>query len=742
MKKRTILLLSVFLVFGCNTDNIATKQTNNLNALTGEKSNVKTITGHVQFPKTGFSIKSKFEDVAKDTTISLIYPSDHATNGNKIISTGLTDSTGLFTLNASFEPNDNEMFVLEAVKRIGGAGNSVMTVRTHLKWSNATGWSSITGSDVYLNNHTTALAIIDGYDNTISSLDTIGKISMSSGVAVASSVGSVTPTTIDNVANLVDSVLYASKDPFAMIKFDSNTYSIDHKEDIEKLTLNNSCSGCSLVGADLSSTSLAGKDLSYADLRGQNLANQDLSETILIGADLRGATLPDDLSYLDLSEVKLTKEDLRLSTDSTKIKNLKGANFSYADMTEINLAGADANNLSDLTKARWTGANFNKGKMRYANAQKVHFFDCKFDITDVRDSDFSGADLTAVDLSNVKDDLGNKTISNLYLKDANLTGSNLSGHDLRQLKSNPTNSIDKLGSALVTGINLENSILQGIDLSNKNFFQANLKGANFQGVSSFDAKLLKANFRNANLSGANLSFLDLSDLNFANCDLSGANLNQTRLIGTDFTGANLQQSILTAAFIQRAKFISADMRNIPLDSATGRSKIRATIADSDFSYADMSGLVLRGALFVRSGNLLLGCKFYKTNFTNTVISNGTTGVNFGFATLNVDLSGKDLRGSTFEDATVTGTNFSNVIANSVSFIRTNFDRELTLFTNGSFRSVDFTGSSMRGTTDEDGNPSAAILGANFKDARWHDGIHLCDLTSIGKCMNSVDGQIP
>lgn len=731
MKKKTILLLSVFLMFGCNTDNIPTKQTTSLNAL--EKSNIKTIKGQVQFPKTGFSIKSKFEDVAKDTTVSLIYPSDHVTNANKIISTGLTDSSGLFTLNPDFSPTDNEIFVLEAVKRTGGAGNSVMTIRTHLKWSNSNGWSSITGSDVYINNHTTALAIIDGYDNTINSSDTISKISMSSGVPVATGVGGVTASTINEVSTLVDSVLYASKDPFAVIKFVNSAYQIDHSKDIEQLTLNNNCSGCSLVGMNLSNTSLAGKDLSYADLRGLNLANQDLSDTILIGADLRGASLPDDLSYLNLSEIKLTGNDLRLSTDSTKIKNIKGTNFSYADMTEINLSGTGSatNLMIDITKGRWTGVNFNNSKMRYVNAKKVHFFEALFNKVDVRDSDFSQTDLTGVDMSHVinKDTNIPKDITNLNVADAILTGANFSGMDMRQLKSAVGNSSNKLGNAVVTGINLENSILQGIDLSNKNFFQANLKGANFQGTSSTDGKLLKANFRNANLSGSNLSFLDLSDLNFTNCDLSQANLNQTRIIGTDFTGSNLQSSTLTAAFIQRAKFVSADMRNLPIDPATGRSKLRATIADSDFSYADMSGLVLRGTQFVRSSTFLLGCNFTNTNFTNTVISNGTTGVNFSYSNLTgVNFENKDIRGSSFESAILTGANFTSVNAKAVSFINAFFEANTTSFKTGNYHEANFLGSSITSTS--------AISGAYFYDARWWNN-QVCKNVTTGKCVNSA-----
>jgi uncharacterized protein YjbI with pentapeptide repeats len=91
-----------------------------------------------------------------------------------------------------------------------------------------------------------------------------------------------------------------------------------------QLALQQNLMGVDLHGKDLSGISMRYKDLRNANFRYANLAGVDFT-----GADLRGATM----KYADLVDAKLNSADLRLSV-------LAGANLSGAEMIFVNAQGA------------------------------------------------------------------------------------------------------------------------------------------------------------------------------------------------------------------------------------------------------------------------------------------------------------------------------------------------------------------------------------------------------------------
>lgn len=264
---------------------------------------------------------------------------------------------------------------------------------------------------------------------------------------------------------------------------------------------------------------------------------------------------------------------------------------------------------------------------------------------------------------------------------------------------------------------MQNALLSGIDLSNKNFYQASLSGANFTGTGFTDGRLLKANFRNADLSKAKLNNIDLSDLNFTNCDLSDAVLTGSRAIGTNFTGANLQGAFLnTAVNFIRTKFISADMRNLmAFKSCT----------DVNFSYADMSGKDSANKQVFKTYSFSKaiggpGCKFNFTNLTNTDF----TGVSFTGA----DFSGSSMIGSIF----ITAKFVSNCIFGDSAGNNANLS-------DSDFNSADFytSGGAIRLSN------TIRSTNTNFIVATWWNGVNCGGSASYnGVCADSSGNVQP
>ncbi len=650
--------------------------------------------GQVAFPglvKT-FRTQALPTDVNANATVSILYPHDHPTQANTVIATGLTDTSGAFGINpdASFAPGSQEVFVLEALKRDGGAGSEVMSMRTFIRW-NGTAWESITTPDIVINETTTALSIIANQQNTeLAVSNTMGTVVISGGESVPQAIGTITVKAIQKVAELTRSVLARGQDPFAEIQYVNSDYGLDQRQFLERLAKGEGCPGCNLSGADLSKVSLARQDLSYADLSNVDLSDANLQDTVLIGVKLTNATLPVSLAYLNLEEADLTGQDLRDI-------DLTGASLAYAKLENADLSGTSPTERLDLTKTRWTGAKFNNADLQYADLSGVYLLDAEFTNAKIAYSDFSGADLTGVDFQAVF----NTDITGVKLVNANLAGSDFSGLNLTTIDS------QSLAGAKMSGAIFVNANLSGINLAGQNLYATVFRGANFQyGTSVNNPRLLNANLRNADLSEANLSYMNLSNINFTNSDLSSAVLTGTNLTGTIFRGANLQNAMLDAQVMSKIDFVSADLRGI--------QNLKSIVLDSDFSYADMSGLNLEAKSFSKSTAAgSPGCKFKGTIFNATSFSNGTNGSTGG-------------TGTSFAGANLSGQDFSNKIMDAVNFTNTNL-------TGANLSSSRFFQANFTGASPQNLSPGVGIANADFRSATWTNGT-VCSVNSpAGQC---------
>lgn len=436
-----------------------------------------------------FGTKATLSEVGSDATVSLIFSPDEGASSNKTIATGLTDASGVFTINPGFSPVDNKVYVLEAIKRIGAAGNAVMTVRTYIKWNATPGnWTSITTPTLAINTKTTAITIIDSYDNTITSSDTIGKVDITGGSSVVSPIGSVTTQTITDVANMVTVNLGQNVDPTRFIKYQSGKYFLSKEPNHNKSTVisTKNCVDCDLSSEDLSNQDLSTGNLSRADLSWANLNNSNLNNANLSSSNVTGTTF----TGTTLTGVNFT--DVNLSSKNLSSLNLSGSNFTNANLTSANLSSANISN-SNLTGTTFTGAtltgtNFSNVDLTNRSFNSFNLNNANFTGATLTGVTFTGATLTGVNFSNV--DLTNKNFNSLNLSNANFTGATLTG-------------------VTFTGATLNGTNFTGQDLTGRNFSSLNLSGGNFT-----NANLTNGNFSNSNLNGANFTNTTLTGANF------------------------------------------------------------------------------------------------------------------------------------------------------------------------------------------------------------------------------------
>jgi formylglycine-generating enzyme required for sulfatase activity len=152
-----------------------------------ERAPAHALSGRAVFPAT-LATQASAGEVVSDATVALIDPSNGRT-----VAGGRTNASGAFALALEEEPPEGAYYRLEVGRRPGGAspvGKNRVAMATILKWTNAGGWSGITGPEVVVNATTTALVLIDAEDGAISFSDLMGKVSGPPGYTLFFPVGS------------------------------------------------------------------------------------------------------------------------------------------------------------------------------------------------------------------------------------------------------------------------------------------------------------------------------------------------------------------------------------------------------------------------------------------------------------------------------------------------------------------------------------------------------------------------
>ena len=116
-----------------------------------------------------------------------------------------------------------------------------------------------------------------------------------------------------------------------------------------------------------------------------------------------------------------------------------------------------------------------------------------------------------------------------------------------------------LCKATLLGANLTDADLRGANLTDADLSLANLTDADLRGANLTDANLWDANLTDADLSLANLTDAKLWDANLTDAKLWDANLTDANLWDANLTDAKLWDANLTDAYLFRANLTSATL---------------------------------------------------------------------------------------------------------------------------------------------------------------------------------------
>ncbi len=338
------------------------------------------------------------------------------------------------------------------------------------------------------------------------------------------------------------------------------------------------------------------------------------------------------------------------------------------DLSSANLSGAD------LTNANLTNANLTNANLKDANLTGADLRDANLTNANLKDADLTGADLSDADLHRA--DLTNANLTDTKLMYANLVNDSdryINLHcdvsDLEKIGSEIWNQWKEQNNryALIfRNADLSNASLSGFNLSDSDFWEANLRYADLQcadlsGASLNDADLQGADLRYADLSEADLQFADLRD-----ADLSGASLRDASLSripdGWSYSelikeGADLSEIDLSGADLSDENLSNTDLSDKDLSGAdlshanlSGANLSDANLSDVDLSNANLSGADLSDADL--SDANLTNANLTKADLTDANL----TDANLSSANLTkADLTKADLTDANLRDANLTGT---------------------------------------------------------------------------------------
>ncbi len=349
-----------------------------------------------------FKTKATFEQVGASATVSLMYLPDDPVNPNVTIATGVTDASGNFyVIPYDYIPVHDKIYVLEASKRIGGAGNAVISMRTYIQWD-ATNfvWKSMTYPDLYINSKTTALGIIDSYESDLSPEQTIHSIDVSgpgsvpdnligSTCTTGCTVSTITSAKVLSVAALVDNLLTQDVDPLRNISMTKTSKtlvgSVTNTATISPNTT--TITAAPSIGTNFLSDLQIGDEIKISQtvasvyhediVRVVSIASHTsmITTTVINANNLQGAggaSLKTGASYFLLEKKYYINTEINhglsalnsglncpscdLSNENLISKDYSGKNLSYANFSNSNLSNANLNG-ADLTGANFTGAN-------------------------------------------------------------------------------------------------------------------------------------------------------------------------------------------------------------------------------------------------------------------------------------------------------------------------------------------------------------------------------------------------
>jgi uncharacterized protein YjbI with pentapeptide repeats len=341
----------------------------------------------------------------------------------------------------------------------------------------------------------------------------------------------------------------AIKAAFAEKGLDPNALKLLSREEVETI----------LAGdRNLERRNLAGLDLSGLDFSGARLAHALCPKTNFQGCCLDGV----DFTFTAANEADFTGANLRKANFKQTVLQkavLRQADFTAARLELTTLGGADCAEavfdgadvkLCNFTKTALGGARFRETLLSLCafseitapgtDFGRVRAFKCLFRKADLVGADFRKAVLNEClfqEASAAGVSLAGAELRKFYTDmDTDLREADFSGADLREASLR----LSRFCGADFYRANLENALLTQCDLA----------GARLDGLRASGCRFIKCDLTGADLSGAQLTGGDLRKSRLNAADLAGADLyaaNLSRLVvnpDTNFDGANLKRTVL------------------------------------------------------------------------------------------------------------------------------------------------------------------------------------------------------
>ena len=185
-----------------------------------------------------------------------------------------------------------------------------------------------------------------------------------------------------------------------------------------------------------------------------------------------------------------------------------------------------------------------------------------------------------------------------------------------------------------------------------------------------------ADFSGALLAEADLCGLDLSGAIFAGTNLINADLSGVKLVGARLDNVLLEDASLVGADLNSASLFGANLREARLHNGVpscGTEVMQTSLANTNLSFADLSGALLTSGDIDESGNtcdvnslhspLFVGAVWTQSNLSNAVLNGARlVGAHFNNTTLN----GAQLNNACLTDSTILRSDFTQALMNNAN----------------------------------------------------------------------------
>ncbi len=318
--------------------------------------------------------------------------------------------------------------------------------------------------------------------------------------------------------------------------------------------------------------------------------------------------------------------------DDASIRSLDDLDMSNLQLGRI-LVFNEEDQFSEYHSANFLGLSLTKdkdihisGDLSGANFSRSKLFNVSFMNSDISGADFSHTELDKVNFSKAK--LGDSMFEKSKVRACNFDKSDLSYVNFTDANLDGESSLE---GAIMKNAVLIDTVMNGVKLQLANISHANLSGMQLKKANLCHARLIGVVGSDTLMAEANLSFANLDNANFDHVDLSdsileGTSLKDSTFRKSKFNRAFLCRADLTGASISEWSYVK-DAAFIAV-KAIGICFKNSDVHGSNFSFSDLRGstfneITITGNVFIKSD--LRGADFKAAKIVDAVFDGAYLG---------------------------------------------------------------------------------------------------------------------